>query len=96
MTGSHSRAPQVTRSELPNQPEAGSSAPSSGAVDESAFTGMFAGHVGVAAWELWVACGHRGGSPAYRAGFAQRLRESVNAMAVMREALPTWVTWLKA
>ncbi|MFE9707230.1 aminoglycoside phosphotransferase family protein [Streptomyces sp. NPDC005930] len=67
-----------------------------GAVDESAFTGMFAGHVGVAAWELWVACGHRGGSPEYQAGFAQRLRESVNTMAMMREAMPTWVTWLEA
>lgn len=67
-----------------------------GAVDESAFTGMFAGRVGAAAWQLWMACGHRGGSPEYQAGFARTLRESVEAMAVMREAMPTWATWLAA
>ncbi|THA65741.1 aminoglycoside phosphotransferase family protein [Streptomyces sp. A0642] len=67
-----------------------------GAVDETAFTGMFAGRVGVAAWQLWMACGHRGGSPEYQAGFAQTLRESVTAMAMMRRAMPTWATWLKA
>jgi hypothetical protein len=67
-----------------------------GAVDESAFTGMFAGRVGVAAWQLWMACGHRGGSPEYQAGFAQTLRESVKAMAMMLRAMPTWATWLKA
>ncbi|MCX5400432.1 aminoglycoside phosphotransferase family protein [Streptomyces sp. NBC_00102] len=67
-----------------------------GAVDESAFTGMFAGRVGTAAWQLWMACGHRGGSPEYRAGFARTLRESVEAMAVMRGAMRTWATWLAA
>ncbi|MEU4767574.1 aminoglycoside phosphotransferase family protein [Actinosynnema sp. NPDC023794] len=66
-----------------------------GAVDESAFTGMFAGGVGAAAWQLWMACGHRGGSPEYQAGFARALRESVGAMAVMLEAMPTWSTWLR-
>ncbi|MEV4026452.1 phosphotransferase [Actinosynnema sp. NPDC050801] len=67
-----------------------------GAVDESAFTGMFTGRVGTAAWQLWMACGHRGGSPEYQAGFARTLRESVGAMAVMLKAMPTWATWLKA
>ncbi|MGW0853964.1 aminoglycoside phosphotransferase family protein [Streptomyces sp. NPDC002690] len=67
-----------------------------GAVDESAFTGLFAGHVGTAAWQLWMACGHRGGSPEYRAGFARALGESVEAMAVMREAMRVWATWLAA
>ncbi|MEV3970238.1 phosphotransferase [Streptomyces sp. NPDC050698] len=63
-----------------------------GAVDESAFTGMFTGRVGASAWQLWMACGHRGGSPAYQAGFAQTLRESVKEMAVMLKAMPTWAT----
>ncbi|MER6232616.1 MULTISPECIES: phosphotransferase [Streptomyces] len=67
-----------------------------GAVDESAFTGMFASRVGTAAWLLWMACGHRGGSPEYQAGFARRLRESVEAMAVMLKATPTWAAWLAA
>lgn len=66
-----------------------------GAVDESAFTGMLAGRVGAAAWQMWMACGHRGGSPEYQASFARTLRESVKAMAVMTEAMPTWATWLK-
>lgn len=66
-----------------------------GRTDESAFTGMLAGRVGVAAWQLWMACGHRGGSAELQAGFGRTVRDSVDAVAVMLERFPVWAAWLR-
>lgn len=67
-----------------------------GRTDESAFTGMLAGRVGVAAWQLWMACGHRGGSERLQAEFGRSVRDSVDAVAVMLDAFPIWAAWLRA
>jgi len=67
-----------------------------GRTDESAFTGMLAGRVGVAAWQLWMACGHRGGSAQLQAEFGRTVRDSVDAMAIMLDEFPTWAAWLRA
>ncbi|MFB9659963.1 phosphotransferase enzyme family protein [Glycomyces mayteni] len=67
-----------------------------GPADESAFAGMFAGRVGAATWQMWMASGHRGGSPEFQAGFGRMLRESVAAMDVTLKSLPEWSGWLAA
>ncbi|HEX2145897.1 MAG TPA: phosphotransferase [Glycomyces sp.] len=66
-----------------------------GATDESAFTGILFGRLGSAAWELWMACGHRGGSAEMHAQFTRSVRASIGALTDMIEATPTWATWLR-
>ncbi|MCD0444140.1 aminoglycoside phosphotransferase family protein [Glycomyces sp. A-F 0318] len=66
-----------------------------GPTDESAFTGMLAGRVSVATWQLWMACGHRGGSPELQARFGRDVRDSVEAATIMLETVPTWAAWLE-
>ncbi|WP_194201801.1 phosphotransferase [Glycomyces albidus] len=62
---------------------------------ESAFIGILAGRLSSAAWQLWMACGHRGGSAEQQAQFGRDLRGSVTALTTMLDAVPTWATWLK-
>jgi hypothetical protein len=66
-----------------------------GDTDESAFTGILTGRLASTAWELWMACGHRGGSAEQQAEFGRIVRASVTALSTMLDAVPTWVTWLK-
>jgi hypothetical protein len=66
-----------------------------GPADESAFTAILTGRLASTAWELWVACGHRGGSAEHRAQFGRTVRASVAALAAMLDAVPTWAAWLK-
>ncbi|WP_158630434.1 aminoglycoside phosphotransferase family protein [Glycomyces terrestris] len=66
-----------------------------GPADESAFTGILTGRLASTAWQLWMACGHRGGSAAQRAQFGRDVRASVTALTTMLEAVPTWAAWLK-
>ncbi|WP_162145998.1 phosphotransferase enzyme family protein [Glycomyces tenuis] len=64
--------------------------------DETAFTGMLAGRLSTTAHELWMACGHRGGSPELQASFARALNASIPALAGQLDATTTWTAWLRA
>jgi hypothetical protein len=66
-----------------------------GATDESAFVGVLLGRLSSTAWQLWMACGHRGGSAAMRAEMGRDLRASVVALTEMLAAAPTWASWLR-
>lgn len=66
-----------------------------GATDETAFTGLLAMRLSFAAYQTWMACGHRGGSPELRAEFARGLRESITALSAQLEAIPAWAAWLR-
>ncbi|GAA1689943.1 hypothetical protein GCM10009830_41940 [Glycomyces endophyticus] len=66
-----------------------------GDTGEGAFTGILAGRLATAAWQLWMACGHRGGSPELQAGFARDVRGSITALTAMLDAVPVWSSWLK-
>ncbi|THV39809.1 phosphotransferase enzyme family protein [Glycomyces buryatensis] len=67
-----------------------------GPTDETAFTGMLAGRLASTAWELWMACGHRGGGPELHAEFTRAVRLSVSALTTMVGSTPEWATWLRA
>jgi Ser/Thr protein kinase RdoA (MazF antagonist) len=67
-----------------------------GPTDERAFTGFLAGRLASTAWELWMACGHRGGGPELHAEFTRAVRLSVPALTTMIESVPEWTTWLRA
>lgn len=66
-----------------------------GPIDETAFTGMLAGRLASTAWELWMACGHRGGGPEVQAEFTRAVRISVDALSTMVDSIPEWITWLR-
>jgi Ser/Thr protein kinase RdoA (MazF antagonist) len=66
-----------------------------GPTDETAFTGTLAGRLASTAWELWMACGHRGGGPELHAEFTRAVRLSVTALSTMVESIPDWATWLR-
>jgi hypothetical protein len=66
-----------------------------GPTDETAFTGMLSGRLASTAWELWMACGHRGGGPELRAEFTRIVRVSVAALTTMVESTPRWAAWLR-
>lgn len=69
---------------------------SAGPTDERAFTGMLAGRLASTAWELWMACGHRGGGPELHAEFTRAVRLSVAALTTMIDSIPEWTTWLRS
>lgn len=64
--------------------------------DESAFTGINAGRLSSTAYELWMACGHRGGSPDLQAGFGRTLRASIAILAQQLDSTTEWASWLRA
>jgi Ser/Thr protein kinase RdoA (MazF antagonist) len=66
-----------------------------GPTDETAFTGMLSGRLASTAWELWMACGHRGGGPELHAEFTRIVRVSVAALTTMVESTSAWATWLR-
>jgi hypothetical protein len=66
-----------------------------GPTDETAFTGMLSGRLASTAWELWMACGHRGGGPELHAEFTRAVRLSVAALTTMCQSTPEWATWLR-
>lgn len=66
-----------------------------GPADETAFTGMLSGRLASTAWELWMACGHRGGGPELHAEFTRAVRLSVAALTTMVESTPEWADWLR-
>ncbi|WP_341997065.1 aminoglycoside phosphotransferase family protein [Microbacterium sp. LWH7-1.2] len=66
-----------------------------GPTDETAFTGMLAGRLASTAWELWMACGHRGGGPELRAEFTRAVRISIGALSTMVDSTGEWTTWLR-
>jgi len=66
-----------------------------GPIDETAFTGMLAGRLASTAWELWMACGHRGGGPELQAEFTRAVRISVGALSTMVDSVPEWIGWLR-
>lgn len=66
-----------------------------GPIDETAFTGMLAGRLTSTAWELWMACGHRGGGPEVQAEFTRAVRISVDALSTMVDSVPEWIGWLR-
>jgi Ser/Thr protein kinase RdoA (MazF antagonist) len=67
-----------------------------GATDESAFTGLLVGRLSTTAYELWMSCGHRGGSPALQAAFGRTLRASVTALSAQIDSTTAWAAWLRA
>jgi Ser/Thr protein kinase RdoA (MazF antagonist) len=66
-----------------------------GPTDERAFTGFLAGRLASTAWELWMACGHRGGGPELHAEFTRAVNLSVPALSTMIESVPEWTAWLR-
>lgn len=66
-----------------------------GATDESAFTGMIAGRLSSTAWELWMACGHRGVNAATMEKYTAIVRDSIGELTRLLDNAPTWATWLR-
>ncbi|WP_460496859.1 phosphotransferase enzyme family protein [Glycomyces tarimensis] len=67
-----------------------------GATDETAFTGLLALRLSYAAYQLWMACGHRGGSRELQAAFGQGLRDSITALTAQVKLTKAWAAWLRA
>jgi hypothetical protein len=63
--------------------------------DESAFTGLLAGRVSFAAYQLWMACGHRGGSTELQADFGRQLRALIPTLRTLLDSTPEWASWLR-
>ncbi|SDE32927.1 Phosphotransferase enzyme family protein [Glycomyces harbinensis] len=66
-----------------------------GPTDESAFVGTLAGRLSSTAYELWRACGHRGGSAELQAQFGGLLRASIPALHHQLDATAEWASWLR-
>jgi Ser/Thr protein kinase RdoA (MazF antagonist) len=66
-----------------------------GPADESAFTGLLAAQLAFAAWQLWIACGHRDGTPEFRALCARGLRRAVDEIDAVVRGAPEWAAWLR-
>jgi hypothetical protein len=66
-----------------------------GAEDETAFTGMLADRLHFAAFMLWLACGHRGGTIEQRAKAALDLVGAIETLPVIASNISAWASWLR-
>jgi Ser/Thr protein kinase RdoA (MazF antagonist) len=68
---------------------------SGGPSDEGAFTGLLAAQLSFAAWQLWIACGHRDSTPEFRVRCAGGLRRAVDEIDAVVRGGREWAGWLR-